>query len=111
MVVTLLSFLHERNTFFCDENIKGFLQECLGNVSRKELDWLSDCFSTGMEFYLEIENQRRYLRLPLTLAEPTFLAELRRGPALRSLRRIFLLSRIQRLVEDCLDEILTGKMR
>jgi hypothetical protein len=108
--VTFLRMLRDENKIFTDGNIKSFLRECLGPASSKELDWLCNCFSTGMQYYLEIESQRRYLRLPFILAEPGFVSELRRGPALRSLRRIFLLCRVQRIVEDCLDEILTGKV-
>jgi hypothetical protein len=108
--VTFLRKLRDENKVFTDANIRSFLFECLGPASSKELDWLCNCFSTGMEYYLEVESQRRYLRLPFILAEPGFVSELRRGPALRSLRRIFLLCRVQRIVEDCLDEILTGKV-
>ena len=63
-----------------------------------------------MKYYLDVESHRRPLRLPLVLAEPDFVSELRRGPALRSLRRMFILCRVQRIVEDRLDEILTGKL-
>jgi hypothetical protein len=61
-----------------------------------------------MEFYLEVDSNRRFLRMPMTLAEPSFLAELRRGPALRALRRLFLLGRVERVIEDCLDDILSS---
>jgi hypothetical protein len=108
--VTFLRKLRDEKKRITDDNIRAFLRECLGQSPSKELDWLCNCFSTGMEHYLEIEKQRRFFRLPLVLAEPTFVEELRRGPALRALRRIFLLCRVQRIVEDCLDEILTGKI-
>lgn len=108
--MTFLKRLREDSEHFTDENIKTFLRECLGPSCTKELNWLCDCFSNGMKYYLEIESQRRYFRLPLVLVEPSFVSELRRGAALRSLRRLFLLCRVQRIVEDCLDEILTGRL-
>jgi hypothetical protein len=68
---------------------------------------MCNCISSGMKFYLEVDANRRFLRMPMTLAEPSFLAELRRGPALRALRRLFLLGRVERVIEDCLDDILS----
>ena len=62
-----------------------------------------------MRYYQEVEAQRVDLRMPVTLAEATFMDDLRKGKALRALRRIFIMCRIQRIVEDCLDEILSGK--
>ena len=101
--------LGDEKLVFSEANLKSFLRECLGPESSKEVDWLSNCFSKGMQYYLEIESQRRSLRLPFILAEPSFVLELRRGSALRSLRRMFLLCRVQRIVEDSLDAIIAGK--
>ena len=92
-----------------DSSIKNLLTESLGPTCRKEVDWLCDCFSSGMRYYREVEAQKIDLRMPVTLAEPTFMGELRKGKALRALRRIFMMCRIQRIFEDCLDEILSGK--
>jgi hypothetical protein len=107
VAVTFLRRLKEESWTFTELNLKIFLYECLGITSTKEVEWLSDCLSSGMRYYLQVESESRFLRLPRALAEPTFIGELRRGPALRSLRRVFLLSRIQRVVEYCLDESLT----
>ena len=107
LAVAFLEMLNNDTSSFKEDNIKTFLCECLGNSGSKELDWLCDCVSNGMKFYLEIESQRRFFRLPVVLAETAFVSELRRGAALRALRRIFILNRIERIVEDSLDDILT----
>jgi len=85
------------------------LREYLGDcpIAEAELDWLCECIANAMKHYVEMENKKRSLRLPMVLAEPNFVSELRKGAALRSLRRIFVMSRIARVVEDRLDEALT----
>eukprot|EP00980_Cylindrotheca_fusiformis_P012454 scaffold3054_cov129-Cylindrotheca_fusiformis.AAC.18 len=105
VAVTFMQKLKDEGTIFSEMNLQVFLGECLGMTSSKELNWLCDCVSNGMRCYLEVQSQRRFLRLPRALAEASFVRDLRRGPALRSLRRILLLSRVQRVVEDCLDQI------
>jgi len=89
-----------------DSYLQTYLLECLGPSSLKELEWLSDCIAQGMHYYLEVENQRRFLRLPLILAEPKYVADLRKGAALRSLRRIYMSSRVERVIGDCVDDII-----
>jgi hypothetical protein len=107
--VTLLAKLRYEHEVFSEDKLRVFLRECLGPRSSKELNWICDSLASNLKLHLEVESRRRFLRVPLILAEPTFIAELRRGPALRALRRIFLLNRVHRIVEDCLDDILTGK--
>ena len=96
------------------ENVSGsalypFLRECTGWTDAKELGFLSGCMRQGLKCFMEVENQRRFARLPKTLADPPFVTDLRRGQALRSLRRIYLLSRLESVVSDCLDEVANGK--
>ena len=64
-----------------------------------------------MQYYLEVENQRRFLRLPFILAEQNYVTDLRRGAALRSLRRIYMACRVERVIGDCVDGIIAGKYR
>ena len=109
VAVTLLWKLRDESASFTENSVCSFLRECLGPRNEKELQWITDSLQTTMEFYKEVESRRRYLRLPITLAESSFVTDLRRGSALRSLRRIFVLGRVQRIVEDCLDDILAGK--
>lgn len=107
LVVALLETLKDQRSVYKESNVKEYIRVCLGRPERKELEWLGDCVANGMKCYLEIESGSRYLRLPVVMAEASFLADLRRGAALRALRRIFLLSRVTRIVEVCLDENLS----
>ena len=107
LVVVLLQMLKDEGSAFDEGNIKRFLKLCIDAPDSKELDWIGDCVANGMKHFLDIEAQRRYLRLPTVLAEPLFVSDLRRGAALRALRRICILGRVVRIVEECLDEILT----
>lgn len=109
VIVAFLQKMKDQGNVFSDDKLKPYLRECLGQGCTRELEWLSDCLSTGMHYYLEVESHRRFLRLPMTLADSGFVTELRRGAALRSLRRIFTLCRLERFVQDCSDDILTGK--
>ena len=108
VVVSFLQLLQQQEKSN-DGDIKTLLVEYLGPTCRKEVDWLCNCFCSGMRHYGEVEAQRLDLRIPLTLSEPEFMDEMRKGKALRALRRIFMLSRIQRIIEECLDEILSGE--
>lgn len=45
-----------------------------------------------------------YVRMPLALAEPTFLYDLRQGVAIRSLQRLSFLSRLNSIIEEVLDK-------
>ena len=92
-------------------NVYQFLEECMGGLDTKELCFLSGCLRDGLKCYMDVENRRRFVRLPMTLADPSFVTDLRKGQALRSLRRIHLLSRLESVVSDCLEEIVTGKYR
>ncbi len=109
LAVFFLQKLRDGREAFCDENLVPFLLECLGSSSFGELDWLSDCLSKGIQYYLDVEGHSRSLRLPMVLAESSYVTDIRRGPALRSLRRILLLCRVGRIVEDCLDDAIAGK--
>jgi hypothetical protein len=92
-----------------DGNIKTFLQECLGPSSAKELEFLSECLSEGIRYFLEVESHRRFLRLPHIFAEASYMADLRKGYALRSLRRIHIICRVERVISDCVQDIVDGK--
>ena len=50
-----------------------------------------------------------FVRMPLTLAEPAFLYDLRQGVAIRSLHRISFLSRLNSIIEVALDRTISGK--
>lgn len=87
-------------------DLRSLLKEWLGVGCFQELDWICDAVRTALQKQSEVENLERELRLPAILTEPNFVAELRQGAALRSLRRIGILSRLNCFVNDCLDSIL-----
>ena len=89
--------------------IRNLLWQWLGQPGANELEWICASIHSVIEMQLEVENQRRSLRLPLILAEPAYVAELRQGGALRALRRIHVLSRLNAVVENSLDDIFSGK--
>lgn len=87
----------------------ALIREWLGrSCSSQEVKWICDAAQQAMTMHLAVENNRRSLRLPVILAEPPFVEELRNGAALRALRRISLLGRLTRFVDDCMDSILTA---
>jgi hypothetical protein len=60
---------------------------------------------------MEVHSYRRFLRMPLILAEPSYVESLRQGAGLRALRRVGILSRLNRVVEIGLDTILSGMLK
>ena len=109
VAVSIMEKLKSKNSTISDQTVRHFLADCLGQASSGELSWICDCLSTALKDYAEVDSGRRFLRMPLTLARENFVTELRKGPALRALRRIYTLCRLQRFIEDCLDDILAGK--
>ena len=109
LAVIFLQKLSDDPDGLIDENLKTNLQEYLGPSSSDELQWLSDCLIRGIRDFLEVEKQRRFLRLPLVLAEQNYVADLRRGAALRSLRRVFMACRVERVIGSCVDAIISSK--
>mmetsp|Transcript_36172 Transcript_36172/g.86986 ORF Transcript_36172/g.86986 Transcript_36172/m.86986 type:complete len:2449 (-) Transcript_36172:61-7407(-) len=104
--VSFMAIMEEkRNPVIRDENMPEFLAECIGQHKTTEFEWLSDVLRKGMQYFLRVEDHLRSVRMPLVIAEPTFVASLRRGPALRSLRRLSLIVRLERVIKGCLDSI------
>lgn len=58
---------------------------------------------------MRMKSHDAFVRMPLTLAEPAFLYDLRQGVAIRSLHRISFLSRVNSIVEEALDRTINGK--
>jgi hypothetical protein len=102
---------NDDNRSISDDNIKSFLQECLGPSSSEELEFLSECLREGIRYFLEVESHRRFLRLPLIFAEASYMADLRKGYALRALRRIHLICRVEQVISDCVQDIVDGEYR
>jgi len=107
LAVVFMQKMHDDPDCLIDNQLRSNLQEYLGQSSSGELQWLSDCLTRGIKDFLEVENQRRSLRLPFILAEESYIKDLRRGAALRSLRRIYMACRIERVVGNCVDGIIS----
>lgn len=84
------------------------LSQWLGDLSEYEVDWISSSIISALEHHREVEEKRRFLRLPVILCEPKYVADLRNGCALRALRRLGILARLRVFIEKCLDTVLTG---
>ena len=80
----------------------------LGNAFPGEVDWICDSVCSAILIYVDIEKGQRSLRIPATLAEPEYIADLRKGPAFRGLRRLGILNRLNMIMEDSLHGILCG---
>lgn len=103
--VALLSKLEDGAS---GDSIRATLQEWLGLYNRRELDWLCESVSSVMSIHLDVEARQKFLRMPVILAEPSYLADLRQGGAFRAFRRMGILARFNRVIEECLDSILSA---
>ena len=92
-----------------EQEFHMLIREWMGPGSESEVQWLCSSIRTVMEHHIEVFGCRRFLRMPLVLAEPSYIANLREGAGFRALRRIGILSRLNRVVEDGLDSVLSGK--
>lgn len=101
--VTILSRFREE---FDISRVRSLFQEWLGLRWTREVDWICDAVQSVMMFQSEVESGRRFLRMPMILTEPTYVADLRHGAGFRALRRIGVLARLNSFVEECLDAIL-----
>lgn len=89
-------------------DIRSLLPRWLGDLADLEADWIADSIIVALRHQKEVEEKKRFLRIPVVLCEPTFVADLRKGGALRALRRLGALNRLTNFVEDCLDKVLSG---
>jgi hypothetical protein len=101
--VSLMAKLQNNNDL---SNIRTSMQEWIGTECEREVDWLCDSVKSTVKAQMEVESYRRYLRMPLVLAEPTYMDDLRRGCAFRALRRICFLNRLNTVIEEELESIL-----
>ena len=76
--------------------------------SSSELHFVTSAIFTTMERHKAVEAKRDFLRVPVILCEPSFVADLRNGCALRALRRIGVLNRLNSFIGSCLDKVLAG---
>ena len=108
VAVTFLARL-KKSEHSQEPDFRMLVREWMGPGSEAEVEWLCSSVLSVMEHHMEVQSRRRFLRVPLILAEPSYVASLRQGAAFRSLRRLGILSRLNRVVEQGLDSILSGK--
>jgi len=88
-------------------DIASFLMRGAGSVYRAdECVFIVRAVESALKLQEEVHARRRTLRIPLILTEQSYVSELRSGGALRALLRLAFLSRLNTLVEECLDNIL-----
>lgn len=90
-------------------DFRPLLTVWMGRSDEEEIDWICQCITSGIKYQMDVENQRRSLRMPYILAEPAYVFELRSGIALRALRRVGILNRLNAIFSAVLDDILSGK--
>ena len=59
---------------------------------------------------MRMKSHDAFVRIPLILAEPAFVYELRNGVAIRSLHRLSFLSRLNCVIEEAMDRIISGTL-
>eukprot|EP00571_Detonula_confervacea_P013933 CAMPEP_0172304572 /NCGR_PEP_ID=MMETSP1058-20130122/5968_1 /TAXON_ID=83371 /ORGANISM="Detonula confervacea, Strain CCMP 353" /LENGTH=2415 /DNA_ID=CAMNT_0013015859 /DNA_START=210 /DNA_END=7457 /DNA_ORIENTATION=+ len=88
-----------------DQIVQQSLHKVLGPLigGGKDFDWICKAILTSLCMHMRMKSLDAFVRLPLTLAEPAFLYDLRQGVAIRSLHRISFLSRLNSIIEEALD--------
>jgi SNF2 family DNA or RNA helicase len=69
----------------------------------KDFDWICKAILASLCMHMRMKSHDAFVRIPLTLAEPSFMFDLRQGAAIRSLHRISFLSRLNNIIEEALD--------
>jgi chromodomain-helicase-DNA-binding protein 7 len=90
------------------KDLRTHLPQWLGDLSESETNWVAGSIISCLEQHAEVESGRRFLRIPVILCEPTYVSDLRNGGALRALRRLGVLMRLNSFVEKCLDSVLSA---
>lgn len=87
------------------QTLKSYLGKC--GMGQKDREWVVLAMVSALQCHAAVLKKERTLRMPLTLAEPTFVRSLRNGAALNALRRFAFLSRLNRVMESVLDSVLS----
>jgi len=87
--------------------LRGVVSLWLGNNSEKEISWICESVCSAAALYVEILACKRFLRMPLILACNGYVKEMRKGPALRALRRLGLLDRLNSIMNKVIDDIIS----
>jgi len=112
--VSLLKRLHELTVLpenslndIAEGEIRDVVSFWLGNKSEKEVEWICESVYSAAATHLEIIANKRTLRMPLSLACDEYVSAIRKGPALRALRRLGLLDRLNLIMNEIIDELIS----
>lgn len=114
VAVSMMNRLQEKSfsTKSLSDIAEGELREVvsfwIGNSSKSEVDWICESVCSAAAMHLEVESNKRFLRLPLSLAEGEYVTEMRKGPALRALRRLGVLDRLNETMDEVIQDITTA---
>lgn len=86
-------------------SVPTLISSILDSVDGK---WVIDAMRAAMVFHEATQTQSRDMRVAPTLIEPEFLLNLRSGVALSSLYSIAFMSRLNKIMETTIDEIIAG---
>lgn len=89
-------------------NLQSMVDFVYNNHGETDGDWMINAMKSSLMMLEDVEGRSRFLRMPVVLAEPEYVAVLRAGPAIRALRRFAFLSRVNAIVGAALDTVLSG---
>ena len=89
-------------------NLQSMVDFVYNNYGEIDGDWMINAMKSSLMMLEDVEGRSRFLRMPVVLAEPEYVALLRAGPAIRALRRFAFLSRVNAIVGAALDTVLSG---
>jgi len=99
---------HESHDNNVEEALKNSLQNMLGVIGKgPEFDWICEAILAALCMHMRMKSQDAFVRIPLILAEPAFVFELRNGVAIRSLHRLSFMSRLNGVIEEAIDRIIS----
>ena len=91
------------------DSVAMMIYKYLHAYGGSERKCICNAIDSSLKMEVDIRRLRRILWTPATLLEPGFISELRLGESLRDLRRFAFFSHMKLIVENALDNILTGK--
>ena len=91
-------------------NLQSMVDFVYNNYGETDGDFMINAMKSSLMMMEDVEGRSRFLRMPVVLAEPEYVAVLRAGPAIRALRRFAFLSRVNAIVGAALDTVLSGTL-
>jgi chromodomain-helicase-DNA-binding protein 7 len=114
VAVSIMKRLKEQNcasrelSDIIDGEFKSAVGFWLGNNSEAELSWICESVVSALRMHAEVQSYKRFLRMPLCLADDEYVTDLRKGQALRALRRLGILERLNCILTEVIDDIIAS---